>query len=730
VGVANGGVQLQIEVAGDAVAKINSIADSVKRMESSGNKSIFSFARAWETATGVIAGSAVIKTLENVANAAVNVAKVFTTESVRAAEEAQVAQNKLNQALALAGEYSKEASDKFSAFASEIQRTTTVEDDAVRSAAALLQSLAQLSEQGLEDATRTAIDMSAALGIDLDTAVRMVGKAANGEVGSFKKLGISIEEGDTKAETLANTLSVLNAKFGGSAAAQVNTYAGATAQLKNNFGDFQEEIGNVLVKNNAFVEVTKAASSVVAEWAGAMASGNGTAKTLAGEGLVALIDVAAGVVFAFDSIATVGKVAFLGVKGALDTVALGMITLVDGPLAILYKALSLLPGIGDRFQERFDAILTNAAAVANEVNASASKINDALNNPSDTAKQFESVLLRLREAASTGLAAVKSGADATVEPLNAAKVATDELTEAQIKLGEEGQKVAQRLAGEDPTVKYLADVAALEEANNQKLDLAIEYDAAIAALDAGVEAKAAESRAKEIADLAQRNEYLKTINATANEAEISSNKQKIDFIVAQERGLSTQALKIKSDQVAREKQQEELRAQNFRSTLGTISTLMQSGSIELFRIGQAAAIASATIDGVAAVQKALASAPPPFNIALAALVGTATAINIGKIASQQPPKFADGGIVPGFSTSGDKVPVLANSGEMFLNRPQQQRLLDIANGGGAAREGGSTDRLLGEIINRLDRLSTVVYVDGREVFNSMRSQLQSGRAFT
>ncbi len=46
---------------------------------------------------------------------------------------------------------------------------------------------------------------------------------------------------------------------------------------------------------------------------------------------------------------------------------------------------------------------------------------------------------------------------------------------------------------------------------------------------------------------------------------------------------------------------------------------------------QAVAIAQAKIDGNIAVQKALASAPPPINIAIAAAVAKAVDINIDKL---------------------------------------------------------------------------------------------------
>lgn len=63
-----------------------------------------------------------------------------------------------------------------------------------------------------------------------------------------------------------------------------------------------------------------------------------------------------------------------------------------------------------------------------------------------------------------------------------------------------------------------------------------------------------------------------------------------------------------------------------------LSVLSESSNKTLAAIGKAAAIAQATIDGILAVQKALASAPPPFNFIAAAAVGVATAANVAKIA--------------------------------------------------------------------------------------------------
>jgi len=57
------------------------------------------------------------------------------------------------------------------------------------------------------------------------------------------------------------------------------------------------------------------------------------------------------------------------------------------------------------------------------------------------------------------------------------------------------------------------------------------------------------------------------------------------------------------------------------------------------------------------------------------------------------PKFASGGFVPGSSYSGDKVPIMANSGEMILNGNQQSNLFSMLN--------GSTSNTGNEVIFRI-----------------------------
>lgn len=122
------------------------------------------------------------------------------------------------------------------------------------------------------------------------------------------------------------------------------------------------------------------------------------------------------------------------------------------------------------------------------------------------------------------------------------------------------------------------------------------------------------------------------------------------------------------------------RLANTRTMLDTLATLQNSSNKKIAALGKAAAITQATIDGVLAVQKALASAPPPFNYIQAAIVGAVAAANVAQIAG-----MADGGLVtgPGGSRE-DRVLRRLSPGEFVVNAKataQNRDLLEQINGG-------------------------------------------------
>lgn len=79
--------------------------------------------------------------------------------------------------------------------------------------------------------------------------------------------------------------------------------------------------------------------------------------------------------------------------------------------------------------------------------------------------------------------------------------------------------------------------------------------------------------------------------------------------------------------------------------------------------------------GNAAAKTMSAHASIPFAGIALGLAGVASIIAV----MSSMPKFATGGIVPGVSFTGDKVPALVNSGEMILNGGQQSNLFRMLN---------------------------------------------------
>jgi hypothetical protein len=147
-------------------------------------------------------------------------------------------------------------------------------------------------------------------------------------------------------------------------------------------------------------------------------------------------------------------------------------------------------------------------------------------------------------------------------------------------------------------------------------------------------------------------------------------------------------------------QQDQLRLQNAHTFFGNLASLSRSENRELAAIGKAAAVTQATIDGVLAVQKALASAPPPANYALAAAVGVSAAANVAQILGAG---FMTGGeFTVGGSGGADSqmVAFRASPGEkVAVSTPTQIRKGDP----GAGDKGGSQPAQISQrIINVMD----------------------------
>jgi phage-related protein len=134
-------------------------------------------------------------------------------------------------------------------------------DDAILGAQNVLATFTNIKGENFGGATQSILDMSQALGIDLDSAAMQVGKALNDPVAGLSALSRSGVQFTAEQEAMIKSMveagnvagaqeimmAELNTQFGGSAAAAVDTYAGQQVVLKEKMADIQQTLGEALM---------------------------------------------------------------------------------------------------------------------------------------------------------------------------------------------------------------------------------------------------------------------------------------------------------------------------------------------------------------------------------------------------------------------------------------------------------------------------------------------------
>lgn len=183
---------------------------------------------------------------------------------------------------------------------------------------------------------------------------------------------------------------------------------------------------------------------------------------------------------------------------------------------------------------------------------------------------------------------------------------------------------------------------------------------AIAALDARMEAEL------EAAGLSEETAVEKA------EAELKAAEETGDKEVIAEKRKALEKAKIEEKYAKKRAQLEyEMAVRGWELQVAIATATVPMAILNAYTGAQAATILNPTLSGWY----------PPLMAGLAAVAAGAQLAAV--IASQPaPPKFEQGGIVPGSSYTGDNMLARVNSGEMILNQQQQSQLFNMANGGG------------------------------------------------
>ena len=252
----------------------------------------------------------------------------------------------------------------------------------------------------------------------------------------------------------------------------------------------------------------------------------------------------------------------------------------------------------------------------------------------------------------------------------------NEINLQKVKELNEVRKQAQEIVNKStdtPQKQAQEELEILEAAKENKIQIEGDLNEAIISKREELEEFKQEKLEEEVESLRERNELLAQLGTEASEREIEQNNRVIDMKKAKVKEGTDFAL---SEAVREKKAQDKLRDDNLKASasfFGSIQTLAKGNSKAIFAIAKAGAIATATIDGVVAVQKALANPPgPPFSIPQAVAAGAQAAVNISRISATGFQKGIDR--IPGIGGEDTVGPVFVTPGEAIINRRGNEKL--------------------------------------------------------
>ncbi len=283
-------IRVEIDLGQDGEIRFRKLTDAAEDFGDRGQKSLDKFSTAFQTMTGFVGGAAIVGAFKSVTSAAAGLFQSLVVDGVKAAQEQEDAIQQLNSALLITGRYSASTSQAIQDYASALQNTTKYADENIVSASALIQTLGNLNEEGLKKATKGALDLSAALGKDLNSAALIVGKVASGELGGLSRLGINLKETGDRAVDAARGLEAINQKFGGAAQGQLNTYSGAIARATNAYGENLEQVGNAIIKNRSLINVINAATDGFISFSKYLEANKSSFQSLVSNGLIYFVN--------------------------------------------------------------------------------------------------------------------------------------------------------------------------------------------------------------------------------------------------------------------------------------------------------------------------------------------------------------------------------------------------------------------------------------------------------
>lgn len=152
--------------------------------------------------------------------------------------------NGLAKALQLSGEFSEKSMESHKAFAAQMQAGANVGDE-VTLGLMKQASMLGVSDDELQNVTKTAIGLSEATGIELNTALKRTVGAMSGVYGELGEVIPSVRQATTEQAKLA-AVTEIAAKGFEQKKSSIDSLRGIMTKARNTVGDLMEKVGELL----------------------------------------------------------------------------------------------------------------------------------------------------------------------------------------------------------------------------------------------------------------------------------------------------------------------------------------------------------------------------------------------------------------------------------------------------------------------------------------------------
>lgn len=267
-----------IRFQGDA-SSVETAADAASRAVDGVEKTTKSAGKGFDALGTIATGAfhAIGEAAVNIAGSALSKLGDFVAGSIEEAAQFQSVFAQTEAVVKSTGEAAGLTAKEMASMAESMSASSGMSlfaDDAILGAQNVLATFTQIRGENFGGATQAIIDMSQALGTDLQSSAMQVGKALNDPIAGVSALGRAgvqfsdkqkdmiksmVEAGDI-AGAQSVILGELETQFSGSALAAVDTFAGQQIILAEQFANVQQTLGEallpVLMRFGAFAQET------------------------------------------------------------------------------------------------------------------------------------------------------------------------------------------------------------------------------------------------------------------------------------------------------------------------------------------------------------------------------------------------------------------------------------------------------------------------------------------